>query len=248
MLYTANPLEREDKLFYPTRLEVIRGTYLAWMRVLDSRPTKLQLGIKVAHWAAETGWFKAGLHWFNLNNAKSNLGRPHTFFKCSERDKDGSTVYYKPPHIQTCFQVFDTLEDGLVAAIAFLALDTTPNNGVPNRYEAAWLALMAENLDLFCSRLGKAGFYTDDPEHYRGLVAGCLKILLQSSELDQVMGELTDSGYADDLPQVEPPDDQVHSPATPEDISIAWAEMQVPWGDISDTKVADYSDLNKRWD
>lgn len=246
MLYTNNPLEREDKLFYPTRIEVIRGTYLAWLRVVGERPTEGQLALKVAHWAFETGWFKAGLHWWNFNNAKTSPNRPHTYFRCGETENE-KTVWYDPPNIQTCFQVCDTIEDGLARALAFIALDTTPNNGRPNRYEKAWIANLAEDCEAFCTELARANFYTADPGHYHRSVDSCMRVLLQSDDLARVMVEMEGVEYAEDTPPVEPPEEQVHSPATNDDIAIVWADMQVPWGAINEGKLDHNRELNERW-
>jgi hypothetical protein len=225
MRYTNHPLEREAVKHQISRLALLRATVVAWRNVLGANPTPMQLAIKIAHWAGETGWFREGLWCNNLNNSKRKPDRgPHCYYKCGEVE-NGVTVYYSPPEIESCFGAFDSIDRGAEDAIAFLALDTTPLNGKPNRYQAAWDALMREDVRAFCHELGLAVFYTADPDHYRRLVEGCLKLLLDSNDFRVVADQLAEMGEPGP-PLVEPPEHH-HSPSTTDDIARAWGNIWI---------------------
>lgn len=88
--------------------------------------------------------------------------------------KDGRwIVQFYPPHPQCRFRAFEDAADGAYAQLRFLAIDTTPNDGRPNRYAEAWRA--ADEHDdpaEFSHALRKAGYYTAPEDQYtRGVVS-----------------------------------------------------------------------------
>lgn len=82
-------------------------------------------------------------------------------------------VQFYPPHPQCKFRAFESAEAGAAEQIAFIALDTNPNDGKPNRYAQAWREADAhDDPAAFSHELRKAGYYTAPEEQYtRGIVA-----------------------------------------------------------------------------
>lgn len=159
-----------DKLTPLTSDEAIAATAIAFQRVLRRAPAPETLAILVAHTALECGQWKS-LHCFNLGNIKGADPRTglYTMYKCDERlradvaeksiavdpahaqlrskNPDGTwTVWFLPPHVQTHFRAFRTAEDAFEDYVRFLFLDTTPDNGKPNKWHRA--AAAAERGDL----------------------------------------------------------------------------------------------------
>lgn len=154
------PILVPDRLT-PLKLnEAIAAFAHAYETVTGEAPTCESLTIIVAQSALETGQWKS-MHCYNYGNVKAGRfprGR-YTQFKCNEII-DGKEVWFSPPEWQCSFKAYESAADGAAELIRFLAVDTTPYNGKPNRYESAWDELEAGNLPDYVSELADAGYFT----------------------------------------------------------------------------------------
>lgn len=242
MIYTDHPLEREDVLCYVDLEAMADATWKAWVEIWKHPPTLVQLAIKLAQWALETGNFRVGLHCWNFGNEKTKPdAHPHTYFRCNEIIKS-KLEWFDPPDPQTCFRAHENLWQGLITSLMFLGVDTTPHNGKPNRYEKAWNALLMGDARLFCHELKLAGYYTANEQQYTDGVHALTKQFLRT--LDGFEGPLA-SEPPEPMPEFNP--DAQHCPCSDEDLRIAWLHLEVPWGEINDTKLAHNLELNERW-
>jgi flagellum-specific peptidoglycan hydrolase FlgJ len=121
--------------------------------------------------ALETGHWES-IHWYNFGNVKRKVGKPWTMFRCNEVI-DGKTVWFNPPHPQTHFRAYADANDGAEEYVRFLAIDTTPDNGRPNRYARAWYAAENDDPIAFSQELSKAGYYTAAESRYTKTLVSC---------------------------------------------------------------------------
>jgi hypothetical protein len=243
MLYTNNPLEREAVKRYAAFAEMRDAAWRAWLHIWGTPPTNRQIAIKLGHWSLETGRFSVGLFAWNLGNEKTRPDRhEHCYFRCNEII-NGAVEWFDPPHLQTCFRAFETLWQGLVSSLMFLGVDTTPHNGRPNRYQAAWDALLAGDAILFCRELKNAGYFTANEERY---TAGVVSLADEYERSLQGYAGPLESVPQDPDPVFEP--DTEHCPCSDEDLDIAWLNLEVPWGEINEAKRKAYMELNDQWD
>ncbi len=150
----------EDHLTPYSHEEAIESLHDAYVHVIDEQPTPESLNLLVAQTALETGQWKS-IHHHNWGNVKasSRYRGLYTMFRCNE-NIDGKLVWFDPPHVQTRFRAYRSADEGAAEYVRFLAIDTTPNNGRPNRYEAAWDALEMGDLESYTRALKAAGYYT----------------------------------------------------------------------------------------
>lgn len=124
--------------------------------------------VLTSQYALETGGGRACHRW-NLGNAKHIHGDGHkwTAFRCSEII-GGKEVFFDPPHPQTWFRAFDSLEDG---AADYLGL-------LQHRFAVAWPAVKQGNVRAFGHALKVAGYYTASEQAYVNALARWYAILM----------------------------------------------------------------------
>lgn len=112
--------------------------------------------VLLSQYALETGLGRA-CHNYNLGNAKHITGDGHkwTMFRCSEII-NGHEVFFDPPHPQTWFRAFDTLEEGAADYVAMLR----------RRFAVAWPAVERGDVASFGHMLKAAHYYTADESAY----------------------------------------------------------------------------------
>ena len=114
----------------------------------------------------ETANFKQCFN-FNIGNAKVKIVKgvaqsPYCMYACSEIIK-GKLEKFQPPHQQTWFLSFDSLESAMEHYLEMLS----------SRWPDAVKSAEKGNLSAFCANLKKGGsrknlaYYTDTEEHYR---------------------------------------------------------------------------------
>jgi len=135
----------------------------AWQRLWSEMPRRESVLVLLAHSALETGRWKS-CHCWNLGNVKSRVGdgRDWTHYRCNEVEH-GRVVWYDPPHPQTRFRAFRSLEEGTVDHLAFLRGN--------RRYAQAWPYVLAGEPRAFVRELKKAGYFTATLEPYENSVA-----------------------------------------------------------------------------
>lgn len=152
----------EDKL---TPISEAEGAYAlreAWLKLFGEDPDVKTWAIIWAHTALETGRYGNGvggeMHCYNFGNTKSrpNDGFHWTMYRCSEI-LNGKEVWFDPPHDQTKFKAFQTMEEGAAAHIKFLTKD---------RYVKALAALKRGNVTDYVLELKAAGYFTAGLNRY----------------------------------------------------------------------------------
>jgi hypothetical protein len=159
-----------------TPRDVMWALRAAYERVTSLVPSRDTLALLTAQSALETGRWKA-IHCFNLGNVKAaeTYAGFYTCFRCNEVI-DGKTVWFDPPHPQTRFRAFISLEDGARDHLEFLAGRT--------RYASAWAALIVGDPERFVRALKLAGYFTANEESYKAAVVSLFREYSRMLEMD----------------------------------------------------------------
>jgi flagellum-specific peptidoglycan hydrolase FlgJ len=154
------PHELPNKITPAALPDVAAALSKAWAALLDETPSQESILVLLAQWTLETGGGHA-MHCFNLGNAKSvpGDGRSWCFFRCNEII-GGKAVWFDPPHPQTRFRAFGSLEEG---AADYLEL-------LHRRFASAWPAVVAGDPAAFGHDLKAAHYYTADEHAYTALL------------------------------------------------------------------------------
>ena len=135
----------------------------AYRTLFSRKPSAETLAILVAQCALETGnWKSCWNH--NQGNIRGTFFGAWTSFKAGEII-DGKEVILEPG-ANNKFRAYPSAIEGVQDYMRFLGIDTTPDNGKPNRYEKAWAAAEAGDLRAFVFALHAAGYFTADPKRY----------------------------------------------------------------------------------
>lgn len=151
-----------DELTPCTPRDVMWALRVAFERVTGLVPSRATLALATAQSALETGRWKA-IHRFNLGNIKAGETYEGAYcqFRCNEVIK-GKLLWFDPPHPQTNFRAFLSLEDGATDHIEFLSKRA--------RYASAWAQLVRGNPDAYVHALKAAGYFTADVGPYHKAV------------------------------------------------------------------------------
>lgn len=147
--------------------DVMWAFRVAFERLIGLTPSRDTLALLTAQSALETGRWKA-IHCFNLGNIKasSDYEGYYTMFRCNEVI-NGKVQWFDPPHAQTRFRAFRTLEDGAEDHLRFLS--------GRQRYQSAWQCLIAGDPEAFVRALKAAGYFTANEESYREAVTSLFR-------------------------------------------------------------------------
>lgn len=203
MTYTDHPREVEAVRKVLSFSEARQAFALAYGRIFKMPPSDEALALLLAHSALETGRWLQGLWCYNFGNKKASLSYPglHCYFRCNELI-DGKYEWFDPPHPQTRFRAYLTSADGAEAQVRFLGTASNPDR--PNRYQAAWNALLAGQPENFCAALHRAGYFTAHLGPYQKAVTSLFREFLPDCR-----------GY-------KPPSEPAHDdPETPEHSAVS---------------------------
>ena len=154
-----------DKLTPLTLIEAARALCAAYRSVFSDELSRSALCCLLAQTALETGQWHA-IHCYNWGNVKAGgswLGDV-CMFHCGEII-DGNEVFFDPPHPQTHFRAYPSAAAGAEAYVRFLGTASHPPK--PNRYQAAWDAAMAGDIESFVDELSTARYFTASVDRYR---------------------------------------------------------------------------------
>jgi hypothetical protein len=154
--FGAGPHELPNRITRASTADVALALRRAWVKLLGETPKRESILVLLAQFTLETGGGRA-CHAWNLGNAKSipGDGRSWTFFRCSEII-GGKEVFFDPPHPQTRFRAFETLDDG---AYDYLEL-------LHRRFAAAWPAVEAGDPAAFGHALAAQHYFTANEASY----------------------------------------------------------------------------------
>lgn len=101
-----------DQLTQCTALEAAHAIRSAWETLVGTTPSNETLACMMAQAALETGRFKL-MHCWNFGNVKAgpNYEGSYCQFRCNEV-LNGKVQWFDPPHPQTNFRAFGSLEVG----------------------------------------------------------------------------------------------------------------------------------------
>ncbi len=135
--------------------EIFAALSEAWPRVIGGEPPRESVLLLVAQWGIETANGRACWNW-NLGNVKRVQGEPWTWLNNVWEILRGQRVTFNPPHPQTHFRAFHSLEDGAEAYLTFLQ----------RKYAGAWDAALSGDPRDFAHRLKELRYYTADEHDY----------------------------------------------------------------------------------
>jgi hypothetical protein len=117
MLATLVP----DRLTPLTAAEVLKAFKGAFATVCGVDPSKECLALLVAQSALETGRWRS-IHCFNFGNVKASNDYTGKYcqFRCNEVI-NGKVQWFDPPHPQTSFRAFDSVDSGAIDHLRFLS-------------------------------------------------------------------------------------------------------------------------------
>lgn len=168
MLATLLP----DLLTHVTLRDVLTGIRSAYETVEGVTPSKPCLAILTAQSALESGRWRS-CHRFNLGNVKAGQSYEgyYTQFRCNEVLKD-KLEWFDPPHPQTNFRAFLSLEGGCLDHVRILK----------RRFPGAFGAAKAGDPALFGHALKLERYYTADEAPYVRAVTSLTSEYLRSLE------------------------------------------------------------------
>jgi hypothetical protein len=120
-----------------------------------SPPRRWSLVLLAAQWGIETA-DGASMWCWNIGNVKRMPGHPWTMLDNVPEIIGGKRVVFRPPHSQTHFRAFASLDDGAAAYLDILF----------RRFAVAWPAVVAGEATQFARALKSARYYTADEHAY----------------------------------------------------------------------------------
>jgi len=148
------------------KLEEAEAAYAlreAWKKIYGQYPSDKSLAVLWAKSALETGRWKI-IHCYNFGNIKklgthrgNDDGHYFTMYRCSEI-LNGKEVWFDPPHYQTHFRAYKTVEAGAEDYIRFVSQK--------KRYLKAWQEVINGDPRAYSHELKKAGYYTASESLY----------------------------------------------------------------------------------
>ena len=151
----------------------------AYRTALGRVPKPKTLAILVAQSALETGqWKSMWLYNFGNMRAGRNYGGKTQSLKGADEIINGKRV--TGAAVEAGFRAYDSAHEGALDFVRFLMVDTTPNNGRPNKWEVAAEAAERGDLKTYVFALSDPdgnpgtsdGYFTADPDiYYDGLRA-----------------------------------------------------------------------------
>jgi hypothetical protein len=201
---TAEPLLRTPF----DRREFARALLRAWRVIFGAFPTKSAAGVVWAQYALETG--RGAACWnYNLGNVKATeaqarAGVPFTMLPNTWEIIGGKRVVFQPPHPQTWFRAFRSLEEGMAHHLRFLA---------ETRYRDAWSFVVAGDPVGFAYRLKALGYFTAPADTYAFGLRALLAEWMRSDDFDHELGEVLRDAEAETNPAIPAP------PSTRPDLS-----------------------------
>lgn len=149
--------------------QIVAAVSDGYNEVMGARPMATCHAVLCAQVSLETGNGRK-MHRFNPGNRKVRDGDEYyTMFACNEVI-GGKVQWFSPPHPQTHFAAFLTPAAGVADYLKLLSCT--------DRYRAAWSRAYVGDARGFVEALGRAGYFTADPNVYaRGIVAIAAKLL-----------------------------------------------------------------------
>lgn len=181
-----------DQLTQCTALEAAHAIRSAWETLVGTTPSNETLACLMAQAALETGRFKL-MHCWNFGNVKAgpNYEGSYCQFRCNEV-LNGKVQWFDPPHPQTNFRAFGSLEVGALKWVQSLK----------EHFPLAWETLPSGMPLSFVHALKLGRYFTADETAYGKGVASLWR------EYCAELGKLSTSSSEKPEPVQAPPDDE----------------------------------------
>jgi hypothetical protein len=192
--------------------EVIQSLITAWYKEYNTYPSKENIGVLFSQWSLETGQGKAcyNNNFFNVKYISKNpdldsddiqyFMLPNTW----EINGNGQKVIYQPPHPQTWFRSFNSLDEGVTHHFNLLK---------NKRYKEAWTAVESGNPAAFSHLLKLKGYYTASESDYTKGLNFFFNKFMKDNTFDNIIAQLT-------TVPIEPVPTEPMTPAEPTVINI----------------------------
>lgn len=152
--------------------EAIRYIATAYELELGEPPSPEGLAILVAQSALETGHWRSMFGW-NAGNIRGSYRGQSQSIEGADEIIDGKRVV-----VESGFRAYPSAEDGFGDFVRFLMVDTTPDNGRPNKWHRAVDAIHAGDVTAYVLALSDPdgnpqtsdGYFTADPSKYAAAV------------------------------------------------------------------------------
>lgn len=144
----------------------------AFQKVFDSEPTNETIALLWAHWALETGRGKNCFN-YNLGNVKCfDPSQPYHMLRNIWEIENGQKVFYQPPHKQTWFRAYQTLDEGMEAYLKLIY----------HRFNRSVPALLNGNAGDFATSLKVQHYFTGNLGDYISALTSLQKEFLKTSK------------------------------------------------------------------
>jgi hypothetical protein len=184
-----------------------KAVIAAWKRARGSFPSRATVGVLWAQYALETG--RGAACWnFNLGNVKHTLGDGYDYVMLAGTWEvlDGKRVVFQPPHPQTWFRAYASLDAAMRDHLELLV----------RRFAPAWPAVEAGDPVAFAHELKRRGYYTAPEADYARGLASLHREFMSSFAYDEAMGEIARVHEAETVPQLPAADDDTGAIIRPE--------------------------------
>ncbi len=118
-------------------------------------PRRWSLVLLAAQWGIETA-DGASMWCWNIGNVKRMAGHPWTMLDNVPENINGKKVVFRPPHPQTHFRAFASLDDGAAEYLDILF----------RRFGVAWPAVVSGDALQFAHQLKRSRYFTADEHAY----------------------------------------------------------------------------------
>jgi hypothetical protein len=201
----------------------------AWKRVYGDYPSDRSLAVLWAKSALETGRWKF-IHNYNFGNIKKKRktryspddGHFFTMFRCGEVI-NGRHIMFDPPHYQTHFRAYLTVEEGAEDYLRFVSQK--------KRYLKAWQKVIEGDPRGYSHELKVAGYYTASEARYTAGVVRLFDEFLRRKEelMSWVPEQDHDTDPAPPPVMLEEPEEDIHD--TDHDVEPPAPEIPEPPAD-----------------
>lgn len=184
---------------YASSDDMAKAFIEAWIKLFGTTPRKESIAVLYAHNYLETGGNNYFWNW-NIGNIKAidAVGKEVEYMELAntwEIDSKGVKHIYQPPHPQTWFRSFNSLEDGVLFYMNFLR---------NNRYKVAWAAVEQGNPKLFAQLLKRQGYYTASVDSYIKLMIIGFNRFMSLSIYENTIDKLRANAPEEKFPIIHP--------------------------------------------
>jgi hypothetical protein len=168
--------------------EMIEGFVKGWFKQFNTVPKKESIGVIWSQNSIETGsttsmWNNniGNVKFVPSSNPEDDNGKQYMMLDNVWEIISGKKIMYQPPHQETWFRAFPTLEDGVSFHLDFLK---------NHRYKNAWAAIEAGDPAQFAHLLKVAKYYTAPETDYINAMNSYFKKFMKDNAFENIVAAL----------------------------------------------------------